>query len=89
MRIWLKSGFTQKCYFYRNLACRTLYGDMERHVINGLYVMLLVAVIVSVDFLFFKREFWERLIANIGIVLVFVAFYLRFIKESMTLQMAS
>ena len=53
---------------------------MERQVILGLYVVLLVAVIVSVDFLFFKREFWERLIANIGIVLVFIAFYLRFIK---------
>jgi hypothetical protein len=53
---------------------------MERQVIIVLYVVLLVAVIVSVDFLFFKREFWERLIANIGIVLVFIVFYLRFIK---------
>jgi hypothetical protein len=53
---------------------------MERHVIIGLYPVLWVAVIVSVDFLFFKNEFWERLIANIGIVLVFIAFYLRFIK---------
>lgn len=53
---------------------------MERQVITGLYVVLLVAVIVSLDFLFFKREFWERLIANIGIVLVFIAFYFRFIK---------
>lgn len=54
---------------------------MERHVINVVYVLLMVAVIVSVDFLFFKREFWERLIANIGIVLVFLAFFLRFIKS--------
>jgi hypothetical protein len=53
---------------------------MERRVIIGLYLVLWVAVIVSVDFLFFKREFWGRLIANIGIVLVFIAFYLRFIK---------
>jgi hypothetical protein len=53
---------------------------MERHVVIGLYVVLLVAVIVSVDLLFFKRQFWERLFANIGIVLVFIAFYLRFIK---------
>ncbi len=53
---------------------------MERHVIISLYVVLMIAVIVSVDILFFRREFWERLIANIGIVLVFVAFYLRFIK---------
>ena len=40
-----------------------------------LYVVLLVAVIVSVDFLFFKRQFWERLIANIGIVFVFIALF--------------
>jgi len=45
-----------------------------------LYVLLLIAVVVSVDILFFKREFWERLIVNIGIVLVFIAFYFRFIK---------
>lgn len=53
---------------------------MERHVIVVLYVALWVAVIVSVDFLFFKHEFWERLLANIGIVLVFIAFYLRFFR---------
>jgi len=53
---------------------------MERHVIIGLYLVLWIAVIISVDFLFFKGEFWGRLIANIGIVLVFIAFYLRFIK---------
>ena len=53
---------------------------MERQIIIVLYVLLLISVIVSVDFLFFKREFWERLIVNIGIVLVFIAFYLRFIR---------
>ena len=53
---------------------------MTKQIIVGLYIVLLIAVIVSVDFLFFKREFWQRLIVNIGIVLVFAAFYLRFIK---------
>lgn len=46
-----------------------------------LYVMLLIAVVVAVDFLFFKNHFWERLTVNIGIVLVFAAFYLRFLKR--------
>ena len=46
-----------------------------------LYVVLLIAVVISVDFLFFKNRFWERLMANIGIVLVFAAFYLRFLKN--------
>ena len=46
-----------------------------------LYVVVLIAVVVSVDLLFFKNRFWERLIVNIGIVLVFAAFYLRFLKN--------
>jgi len=53
---------------------------MERQIIVVLYVLRLIAVIVSVDFLFFRCEFWGRLIVNIGIVLVFIAFYLRFIR---------
>ena len=43
-----------------------------------LYVLALVAVVVGVDVLFFKQHFWARLIGNVGIVLVFAAFYLRF-----------
>ena len=46
-----------------------------------LYIVLLIAVVVSLDFLFFKNRFWERLMANIGIVLVFAAFYFRFLKK--------
>jgi hypothetical protein len=46
-----------------------------------LYVVVLIAVVVSVDLLFFKNRFWERLMVNIGIVLVFAAFYLRFLKN--------
>jgi hypothetical protein len=37
----------------------------------------LAAVVVSVDVLFFRHRFWERLIANVGIVLLFGALYLR------------
>ena len=46
-----------------------------------LYVLALVAVVVGVDVLFFRNQFGERLIANVGIVLVFAAFYLRFLKR--------
>jgi len=41
----------------------------------------MVALIVAVDALFFRNHLWERLLANIGIVLVFVAFYLRFLNH--------
>ena len=46
-----------------------------------LYILLMAAVIVAVDVLFFKNEFWERLAMNIGIVLIFIAFYFRFLKR--------
>ena len=46
-----------------------------------LYVFALVAVVVGVDVLFFRNRFWERLIVNVGIVLVFAAFYLRFLTQ--------
>ncbi len=51
---------------------------MGRPAVVFLYVAAMVAVIVGVDVLFFKNQFWPRLIANVGIVLVFAAFYLRF-----------
>jgi hypothetical protein len=47
----------------------------------ALYVLAMAAVIVGVDFGFFRGRFWERLIVNIGIVLVFAAFYLRFLRR--------
>ena len=50
---------------------------MSRQVAVALYVLTMVAVIVGADLMFFRNRFWERLIANIGIVLVFAAFYLR------------
>ena len=46
-----------------------------------LYVLALVAVVVGVDVLFFRNRFWERLMVNVGVVLVFGAFYLRFLKR--------
>ena len=48
-----------------------------------LYVVELIVVIVSIDVLFFRARFWfwERLMVNVGIVLVFIAFYLRFIRN--------
>lgn len=44
------------------------------------FVVLMIVVIVAVDVLLFRDHFWERLISNIGIVLVFIALYLRFLR---------
>lgn len=46
-----------------------------------LYVVFMAVVVVGVDVLFFRDRFWERLMVNVGIVLVFGAFYLRFLKH--------
>lgn len=54
---------------------------MGRLAIVVLYVLTMVAVVVAVDVLFFRHHIWLRLIANVGIVLVFAAFYLRFLKH--------
>jgi predicted cobalt transporter CbtA len=35
----------------------------------------MIALVVGVDLLFFRHRVWERLAVNIGIVLVFAAFY--------------
>jgi hypothetical protein len=55
--------------------------EMTRNMSVVLYIVVLIAVVVSVDLLFFRNRFWERLMVNIGIVLVFAAFYLRFLKN--------
>lgn len=46
-----------------------------------MYVAAMIAVIVGVDLAFFRNRLLERLIANIGIVLLFAAFYLRFFRQ--------
>jgi hypothetical protein len=52
-----------------------------RHAIVALYVLALVVVVVGVDVLFLRHLFWPRLLVNIGIVVVFAAVYLRFLKR--------
>jgi type IV secretory pathway VirB2 component (pilin) len=54
---------------------------MGRQATAALYVAAMVVVVVGVDVLFFRHHFWPRLMINIGIVLVFAAFYGRFLKH--------
>ena len=53
---------------------------MDKQLAVALYLVGMVGVIVGLDFAFFRHRFLERLMANIGIVLVFGAFYLRFLR---------
>jgi hypothetical protein len=49
-----------------------------------LYVLVMVVVIVGLDVAFFRTSewTWERLAANVGIVLLFGAFYVRLFHPS-------
>lgn len=55
---------------------------MDKNVTLVIFGLLMVAIIVAVDVLFFRRRFWARLSANIGIVLMFLALYFIFLKRS-------
>ncbi|MBV8301939.1 MAG: hypothetical protein JOY68_08450 [Candidatus Dormibacteraeota bacterium] len=39
-----------------------------------LYVVALVVIIVTIDVVFFRDRFWERLVSNVAIVAAFLAF---------------
>jgi len=54
---------------------------MNKVSINIIYALVIASTVVVVDILFFRHKFWERLAVNIGIVLVYIAFYFAFIKD--------
>jgi uncharacterized membrane protein YgdD (TMEM256/DUF423 family) len=55
---------------------------MGRPMAAFLYALVMIVVVVAVDVLFFRDHGWERLLVNVGIVLVFGSFYLRFLRPS-------
>jgi len=54
---------------------------MGKAAVVVFYVLAMVAVVVGADILFFRHHALERLMVNVGIVLVFAAFYLTFLKS--------
>jgi hypothetical protein len=50
---------------------------MGKTTIIIIYVVVMIVAVVAIDVLFLRHQTWERLAVNIGIVLVFIAFYLR------------
>lgn len=51
----------------------------SRNVV-ALCVVVMVVIIVGVDVLFLRHQFWLRLLVNIGIVALFAAAYFAFLK---------
>jgi uncharacterized membrane protein len=54
---------------------------MGKRPVLVLFVVAMIVIVVGVDILFFRGRIWERLAVNIGIVLVFGAFYFRFLRR--------
>lgn len=55
---------------------------MTSWIVVAIFVATMVALIVGVDVAIFKDHPWERLAVNIGIVLMFGAFYFRFFRSA-------
>jgi hypothetical protein len=47
----------------------------------ALYIVAMVVIIVGLDILVFRNHLWPRLAANVGIVLLFGAFYFRYVRH--------
>jgi hypothetical protein len=54
---------------------------MGSHTGTLLYLIVLVAAVVVVDWRFLRRHFWSRLAVNAAIVLAFLAVYWMFLGQ--------
>ena len=55
---------------------------MSKTIQGVLFATLLVATIVVLDLTFFRHHTVERLLVNVGVALVYLAFYFKFFKKS-------
>jgi hypothetical protein len=62
-------------------AAQSRNKPVARRPIFVLYVLAMVAIVVTVDILFFRGQPSLRLMVNGGIVLVFGAFYYTFLRR--------
>ncbi|WP_155827950.1 hypothetical protein [Granulicoccus phenolivorans] len=51
---------------------------MSRAVVIAIYVVAMVGTILTLDVVVFRDHLWPRLAANVGVVLLFGAFYFRY-----------
>lgn len=54
---------------------------MNSRTLATLYVLLMVAAIIVADVSFFRDRPWQRLMANVAIVLVFAVIYFALLKR--------
>ena len=45
------------------------------------YLLVMIAIIIAVDVLFFRHRFWPRLGVNVAIVIIFALVYYRIVRR--------
>jgi len=55
---------------------------MSKTIQGDLFGALLVATILVLDLALFRHHTLERFLVNVGVALVYLAFYFRFFKKS-------
>jgi hypothetical protein len=55
--------------------------DMGSREVSLLYLIVMVAVVVVVDWRFLRRQLWRRLAVNISIIVVFLAGYWMILRQ--------
>jgi hypothetical protein len=55
--------------------------NIKRTPKNIASVVIFAIIIVTVDFLFLRHLFWERLFVNIGIFLVYLVIFFKYINK--------
>ncbi|EGD56514.1 hypothetical protein [Gordonia neofelifaecis] len=53
---------------------------MSRQLVTAIYLLVMIALIVGVDFAFLRDQTGLRLIVNVAIVLVFLGGYFLFLR---------
>jgi hypothetical protein len=48
---------------------------MVNYTLRILFVLIAFIVVFTIDYLFFRNNFWQRLVVNIGILIVFAIIY--------------
>ena len=66
------------------MAVAVVRGDRLVHVrtVVVVYLLVMVALIVSIDFFFLRHNFSARLLVNVGIVVAFILSYLLLLRRS-------
>jgi hypothetical protein len=53
---------------------------MVNYTLRILFLLIAFIVVFTIDYLFFRNNFWQRLVVNIGILIVFAFIYFDYLN---------